>query len=146
MGELRKGIPHRLRRLEDITPTKHVQELQHKTRKIISRSASDLSWRSVFLSLFRIVNQFSCSISRLSTTTGKKMLAKKARIKQTSKRVLSVHHFVSSRGYNMGRTENWGIISTFTRWRHGILRHCCRSTTRRHTSPVPLYHLSRLCA
>ena len=36
--------------------------------------------------------------------------------------------------------------STFTRWRHGILRHCCRSTTRRHTSPVPLYHLSRLCA
>ena len=36
--------------------------------------------------------------------------------------------------------------STFTRCRHGILRHCCRSTTRRHTSPVPLYHLSRLCA
>ena len=31
--------------------------------------------------------------------------------------------------------------STFTRWRHGILRHCCRSTTRRHASPVPLYHL-----
>ena len=36
--------------------------------------------------------------------------------------------------------------SMFTRWRHGILRHCCRSTTRRHTSSVPLYHLSRLCA
>ena len=36
--------------------------------------------------------------------------------------------------------------STFTRWRHGVLRHCCRSTTRRHTSTVPLYHLSRLCA
>ena len=31
--------------------------------------------------------------------------------------------------------------STFTRWRHGILRHCCRSTTRRHASPIPLYHL-----
>ena len=36
--------------------------------------------------------------------------------------------------------------STFTRWRHGILRHCCRSITRRHASPIPLYHLSRLCA
>ena len=35
---------------------------------------------------------------------------------------------------------------TFTRWRHGILRHCCRSTTRRHASPIPLYHLSRLRA
>ena len=27
-----------------------------------------------------------------------------------------------------------------------ILRHCCRSTTRRHASPIPLYHLSRLRA
>ena len=36
--------------------------------------------------------------------------------------------------------------STFTRWRHRILRHCCRSTTRGHASPVPLYHLSRLRA
>ena len=36
--------------------------------------------------------------------------------------------------------------STFTRWRHGILRHCCRSTTRRHASPISLYHLSRLRA
>ena len=36
--------------------------------------------------------------------------------------------------------------SMFTRWRHGILRHCCRSTTRRHASPIPLYHLSRLRA
>ena len=36
--------------------------------------------------------------------------------------------------------------STFTRWRHGILRHCCRSTTRRHASPIPLYLLSRLRA
>ena len=36
--------------------------------------------------------------------------------------------------------------STFTRWRHRILRHCCRSTTRRHASPIPLYHLSRLRA
>ena len=36
--------------------------------------------------------------------------------------------------------------STFTRWRHGILRHCCRGTTRRHASPMPLYHLSRLGA
>ena len=38
------------------------------------------------------------------------------------------------------------ILYRNTRWRHGILRHCCRSTTRRHTSPVPVYHLSRLCA
>ena len=36
--------------------------------------------------------------------------------------------------------------STFTRWRHWILRHCCRSTTRRYASPVPPYHLSRLRA
>ena len=33
--------------------------------------------------------------------------------------------------------------STFTR--HRILRHCSRST-RRHASPIPLYHLSRLRA
>ena len=36
--------------------------------------------------------------------------------------------------------------STFTRWRHRILRHCCRSATRRHASPISLYHLSRLRA
>ena len=36
--------------------------------------------------------------------------------------------------------------STFTRWRHRILRHSCRSTTRGHASPMPLYHLSRLRA
>ena len=33
--------------------------------------------------------------------------------------------------------------STFTGWRHRIPRNCCRSTTRRHASPIPLYHLSR---
>ena len=26
--------------------------------------------------------------------------------------------------------------SAFTRWRHRILRHCCRSTTRGHASPI----------
>ena len=36
--------------------------------------------------------------------------------------------------------------STFTRWRHRILQHCSRSTTRGHASPIPLYHLSRLRA
>ena len=36
--------------------------------------------------------------------------------------------------------------STFTGWRHRILRHCSRSTTRGHASPIPLYHLSRLRA
>ena len=35
---------------------------------------------------------------------------------------------------------------TFTEWRHRILRHCSRSTTRGHASPVPLYHLPRLRA
>ena len=30
------------------------------------------------------------------------------------------------------------------RWRHRILRHCSRSTTRGHAGSVPLYHLSRL--
>ena len=35
-------------------------------------------------------------------------------------------------------------VSTITRWRHRILRHCSRSTTRGHAGPVPLYHLSRL--
>ena len=34
--------------------------------------------------------------------------------------------------------------SPFTRWRHRILRHCCRSTTKRHASSIPLYHRSRL--
>ena len=36
--------------------------------------------------------------------------------------------------------------SMFTRWRHRILQHCSRSTTRGHASPIPLYHLSRLGA
>ena len=36
--------------------------------------------------------------------------------------------------------------STFTGCRHRILRHCSRSTTRGHASPIPLYHLSRLRA
>ena len=36
--------------------------------------------------------------------------------------------------------------STFTGWRHRILRHCSSSTTRGHASPIPLYHLSRLRA
>ena len=30
--------------------------------------------------------------------------------------------------------------STFTGWRHRILRHCSRSTARGHASPIPLYH------
>ena len=30
--------------------------------------------------------------------------------------------------------------------RHKLLRHCSRSTARGHTSPIPLYHLSRLRA
>ena len=34
--------------------------------------------------------------------------------------------------------------SAVTGWRHRILRHCSRSTTRGHASPIPLYHLSRL--
>ena len=36
--------------------------------------------------------------------------------------------------------------STFTGWRHRILRHCSKSTTRGHACPIPLYHLSRLRA
>ena len=34
---------------------------------------------------------------------------------------------------------------TFSVWRHRLLRHCSKSTTRRHTSPIPIYQLSRLC-
>ena len=33
--------------------------------------------------------------------------------------------------------------STFTAWRHRILRHSSRSTTRGNACPIPLYHLSR---
>ena len=33
-----------------------------------------------------------------------------------------------------------------TGWRHRILRHCSRSSTRGHASPIPLYLLSRLRA
>ena len=36
--------------------------------------------------------------------------------------------------------------NTKVKWRHRILRHCSRSTTRGHAGPVPLYHLSRLRA
>ena len=34
--------------------------------------------------------------------------------------------------------------SMITRWRHRILRHCSRSTTRGHARSIPLYYLSRL--
>ena len=34
--------------------------------------------------------------------------------------------------------------SAFTGRTHRILRHCSRSTTRGHASPIPLYYLSRL--
>ena len=36
--------------------------------------------------------------------------------------------------------------STFTGWRHRMLRHCSRGTTRVHASSIPLYHLCRLLA
>ena len=36
--------------------------------------------------------------------------------------------------------------STFTGWRHRLLRHCISSTERGHANPRPLYYLSRLCA
>ena len=35
---------------------------------------------------------------------------------------------------------------TFLGWRYRLLRDCSRSTARGHTSPIPLYHLSRLRA
>ena len=38
------------------------------------------------------------------------------------------------------------LYSTFTGWRHRILRHCSRSTLSGHASSIPLYHLSRLRA
>ena len=36
--------------------------------------------------------------------------------------------------------------NTFSGWKHRLLRHCSKSTARRHISPIPLYHLSRLRA
>ena len=36
--------------------------------------------------------------------------------------------------------------SRFSGWWRRLLRHCSRSTARRHTCPIPLYHLSRLRA
>ena len=42
--------------------------------------------------------------------------------------------------------KNTQSESTFTRWRHRILWHCSRSTTRRYASSILLYHLSRLRA
>ena len=61
-------------------------------------------------------------------------------------------NLTSIRPTNRNRSSNKDSLqkhqseSTFTRWRHGILRHCCRSTAWRHASPIPLYHLSRLRA
>ena len=40
--------------------------------------------------------------------------------------------------------RNTKVKSRITRWRHRILRHCSRSTTRGHAGSVRLYHLSRL--
>ena len=51
-----------------------------------------------------------------------------------------------NRSSNNNSLQKHQSESTFTRWRHRILRHCCRSTTRGHTSPIPLYHLSSLHA
>ena len=38
------------------------------------------------------------------------------------------------------------VKSPLPGWRHRLLRHCSRYTSRRHISPIPLYHLSRLHA
>ena len=38
------------------------------------------------------------------------------------------------------------LLSAFSGWRHRLLWHCSWGTARRHTCPIPLYHLSRLCA
>ena len=64
----------------------------------------------------------------------------------SKREMVCVRHTKRNRSSDNDSLQKHQSESTFTRWRHGILRHCCRSTTRRHTSPVPLYHLSRLCA
>ena len=51
-----------------------------------------------------------------------------------------------NRSSNNNSLQKHQSETTITRWRHRILRHCSRSTTRGHTSLIPLYHLSRLRA
>ncbi len=51
-----------------------------------------------------------------------------------------------NRSSNNDSLQKYQSESKFTRWRHRILRHCSRSTTRGHAIPIPLYHLSRLRA
>ena len=58
----------------------------------------------------------------------------------------SIRPIKRNRSSNNDSLQKHQSESTFTRWRHRILRHCCRSTTRRHACPILLYHLSRLCA
>ena len=51
-----------------------------------------------------------------------------------------------NRSSNNNSLQKHKSESTFTGWRHRILRHYSRSTTRGHASPIPLYHLPRLRA
>ena len=48
-----------------------------------------------------------------------------------------------NRGSNNNSLQKHQSESTFTVWRHRILRPCSRSTTKGHACPIPLYHLSR---
>ena len=56
----------------------------------------------------------------------------------------SIQHTKRDRSSNNGSLWKHQSESTFTGWRHRLLRHCSRSTARRLASPIPLYHLSRL--
>ena len=68
-------------------------------------------------------------------------------------RFISLKKILFNRSSTYPRQDHNGTTITtclisFTphRWRHRILRHCSRNTTNGHTSPIPLYHLSRLRA
>ena len=55
----------------------------------------------------------------------------------------SIRHTKRNCSSNNDSLQKHQSESTFTRWRHGIIRHCCRSTTRRHASPIPLDYVLR---
>ena len=46
----------------------------------------------------------------------------------------------------MMRYKNDESKSSFTEWRHRLLRHCNKCATRRYISPIPVYYLPRLRA
>ena len=97
---------------------------------------NSISFQTFFVQAFRIVVDSGRLYQGLRFHTQRKDGTNPTSIRPTKR----------NRSSNNNSLQKHKSKSTFTGWRHRILRQCSRSTTRGHASPIPLYHLSRLRA